>query len=59
MPLRSLSKTIVVLIILWERVSIYALVPCSCFLEGLYRVDDTATVVLTMHSNLFYNDDCP
>ena len=29
------------------------------FWTGLYRADDTAIVVLTMHSNLFYNDDCP
>ena len=32
-------------------------VPCSCFLKGLYRVVDT--VVLTMHSYSFCNDDCP
>ena len=34
-----------------------ARVPCSCFLEGLYRVVDI--VVLTMHSSSFCNDDCP
>ena len=28
-------------------------VPCLCFLEGLYRVDETSTVVLTRHFDLF------
>ena len=30
-----------------------ARVPCLCFLEGLYRVDETSTVVLTRHFDLF------
>ena len=34
-----------------------ARVPCSCFLEGLYRAVDT--IVLTMHSYSFCNNDCP
>ena len=31
----------------------------SCFLRDLYRTNGTTIVVLTMHSNLSYNDDCP
>ena len=34
-------------------------IPRSCFLEGLYRADDTVTIVLTMHSSLSSNDDYP
>ena len=37
---------------LWEKVSFLTWVPCSCFLEGLYRADDTTIVVLTRHSDL-------
>ena len=59
MPLQSLSHTRVTLTILWERVSICAHIPYSCFLEDLYKVDNTATIVLTMHSNPFCNDDYP
>ena len=58
-PIRSLSQTRVALTILWERVSVCARVPCSCFLRGLYRANDTVIVVLTMHFDSFYNDDCP
>ena len=39
--------------------AICARVLCSCLLRDLYRVDSTATVVLTMHSNLSCNDDYP
>ena len=39
--------------------SVFACVPCSYFLKGLYKVDDIVTIVLTMHSNLSCNDDCP
>ena len=53
MPLQSLSHTRVTLTILWEKVSICVRVPYSCFLEDLYKVDNTVTVVLTMHSNPF------
>ena len=59
MPLQRLSQTRVALTILWERVSVCACVPCSCFLESLYRADDTTTIVLTVHSDPFCNDNCP
>lgn len=58
MTLRNLSHTRVTLTILWERVSICARIPYSCFFECLYKVDDTVTVVLIMHSNPLCNDDC-
>ena len=58
-PLRSLSQTIITLTILWERLSICAHVPCSCFLEGLYRAKDTTIIVLIVHSDPPCNDDCP
>ena len=42
-----------------ESECMYVRIPCSCFLKGLYKVDDTITVVLTMHSDPSCNDDCP
>ena len=44
---------------LWQKMSLCACLPCSCFLRGLYRVDDTVPIVLTIHSSLSCNDDCP
>lgn len=56
---RSLSHTTITLTILWEIMSICARVACLCFLRGLYRTDDTITVVLTMQSSISCNNDCP
>lgn len=55
---RNLSEIRATLTILWERVGVHVFVPCSCFLSSLYRADDTATVVLTMHSNISCDNDC-
>ena len=53
-PSKFKSNNINSLSYLWERVSSCVSIPCLCFLEGLYRVDDTTTVVCWLGTLTFF-----